>query len=65
MLWLGPGADVMLFDREGGEWQAIIEVLAGVGLDAVPAWRVPGMRATGTKSHESRDVRTRNTLEKN
>ena len=50
VLRLGPGADVMLFDGEGGEWQAIIEVLDGVGLDAVPAWRGPGMRATGKRA---------------
>ena len=47
VLRLGPGADLMLFDGEGGEWQAIIWVLDGVGLDAVPAWRGLGMAATG------------------
>jgi 16S rRNA (uracil1498-N3)-methyltransferase len=28
VLRLGPGAGLMLFNREGGEWQATIEVAA-------------------------------------
>jgi hypothetical protein len=48
VLRLGPGADLML--GEGSEWQATIEVLDGVGLDAVPAWHGPGMAATGKRA---------------